>query len=290
MKSLAMKNFTMIRVSPNRLNIRLCCIKLSKYDPSVLSWVVDGLKAERNTFPKTIIYCQSIEKVFEVFVLLKDELCKYAYLKEDEGLDDLLIGMFHRKTLEKHKQRIINDLSVPDGSCRVVVATTSLGMGVDIRDLRYIIHYRSPRNIEEFIQGMGRAGRDNKESSSILFFTWRQHANASQEIKTFTNAGNQCLRTALYGNYTTSQIKRPDLKHLCCSFCHKSCLCEEDRTCRTSTQVYEEENSEALFKEIRQASKGEKELFYGVLLDYKSRVEKATENCHLFTNMEYITG
>ncbi len=72
-------------------------------------------------------------------------------------------------TLEKHKERVLWDLS-HDGSCRVAVASTSLGMGVDIPDLRCVIFYGCPKRLEDFIQGIGRAGRDKESSSAILLY------------------------------------------------------------------------------------------------------------------------
>eukprot|EP00794_Sanderia_malayensis_P002116 gene2116-2400_t len=127
-------------MSPNRLNIRLSLVKCSKLTTSVLDWVVNGIKAERREYEKTIIYCQSIENVSKLYLFLKEELgsCAYDPLKRDNSGNSLLIGMYHRKTSGKYKQRVINDLSDASGSCRVVVATLSLEMGVDISDTRSV--------------------------------------------------------------------------------------------------------------------------------------------------------
>eukprot|EP00794_Sanderia_malayensis_P001713 gene1712-1911_t len=158
-KSLGMKKFSLIRVSPNRLNIRLSVVKFAKLDPKLLSWIMDGLKKESGAYQKTIIYCQSVENVAKVFVYFKEELGDDVYdsSKQEKSIDTLLLGMYHRKTLDKHKERVLADLSNPRGSCRIVVATTSLSMGVDIPDLRCVIHYGSPLDVEDYIQGIGRS-------------------------------------------------------------------------------------------------------------------------------------
>lgn len=160
-KSLGMKSFTMIRVSPNRINICLAKVKCKQLSTTVLQWLVDGLKNERKLYEKTIIYCQSIENVSKVYLFLKEELGSDAYdpTKREKTANSLLIGMFHRKTLEKHKQRVLSDLTDASGSCRVVVATTSLEMGIDISDIKCVIHYGPPREVVDYIQGIGRAGR-----------------------------------------------------------------------------------------------------------------------------------
>ena len=87
----------------------------------------------------------------------------YDSSKQGKSADMLLLGMYHRKTLDKHKERVLADLTKPKGSCKVVVATTSLAMGVDIPDLRCIIHYGCPLDVEDYIQGIGK-GRQGQET------------------------------------------------------------------------------------------------------------------------------
>ncbi len=91
--------------------------------------------------------------------------------------------MYHRNTLEKHKERVLTQLSDVDGSCRVVIATTSLVMGIDISDIRCIVHYGAPREVVDYIQGIGRAGRDGMEAQAIMYFSGQQLAKATPEMK-----------------------------------------------------------------------------------------------------------
>lgn len=52
----------------------------------------------------------------------------------------------------------------------VMVATTAFGMGIDKPNIRYILHYQAPGSLEQYVQEIGRAGRDGRPAHCILLF------------------------------------------------------------------------------------------------------------------------
>jgi ATP-dependent DNA helicase RecQ len=66
---------------------------------------------------------------------------------------------------QAHQDAFVN------GEARWICATIAFGMGIDVPDIRYVLHADLPKNMEELYQGTGRAGRDGKQSECVLFYS-----------------------------------------------------------------------------------------------------------------------
>ncbi len=124
-----------------------------------------------------IIYCLSRKTTEELSAKLKAKGFKAeAY---HAGLDHLERSQIQDDFINDEKQ--------------IICATIAFGMGIDKSNIRWVIHYNMPKNLEGYYQEIGRAGRDGLASDTLLFHSY---ADVIQLQKFASNAKNEEVQLA----------------------------------------------------------------------------------------------
>ncbi len=157
----------------DRPNIRYSALEKSK--------PFEQLKAFLNRVEgdRGIVYALSRKRVEEVADKL--QLAGFRALPYHAGLPAA-----HRQ--EAHERFMRDEVDV-------VVATVAFGMGIDKPDVRFVVHYDLPKNIEGYYQETGRAGRDGLPAEALLLFGAQDMVMARRLVENSRNEEQKRIET-----------------------------------------------------------------------------------------------
>ncbi|KNC48409.1 helicase [Thecamonas trahens ATCC 50062] len=159
--------------------------------------IVDSLSLDRNGDPGCVISSGRVPSNLQLSASVSvmqdlsrvDELAALLKTEPFAGLDSIIVYCGKRRTTEEVAARLNSDSISAEcyhagmeakararvqrafmlGRVRIMVATVAFGMGVNKADVRAIIHYNMPRSIENYVQEIGRGGRDGKPCYCHVF-------------------------------------------------------------------------------------------------------------------------
>ena len=121
--------------------------------PKRMDYVVDYVR--RHSHENGIMYCSTRKDVERVY----DNLTRAG----------IQTGYYHAGLSDEMRKDMQNKYAFDQ--LQVMVATNAFGMGIDKSNVRYVLHYQMPRNMESYYQEAGRAGRDGAPAECILLYS-----------------------------------------------------------------------------------------------------------------------
>lgn len=152
-KQLKLKNPQTFLSSFDRKNLSLE-VKIGVKPKEKIKEIIDFI--EDRDGQSGIIYCLSRKKCEETFEALKNE-----------GIN----AMFYHAGMSSEARSSVQERFIND-DLQVICATIAFGMGIDKSNVRWVIHYNLPKNIEGYYQEIGRSGRDGLPSETILYYNY----------------------------------------------------------------------------------------------------------------------
>ena len=220
-----------VSMLPDRPNVYLQVEHQKSYNyEEDLTWIVDGLKEQQENYPKTIIFASSPIKVADIYVHLMCALDSAGYVGE-ETPETRLVSMYHGDIGNGLQQFTLETFPREDTYLRVLVSTIAFGMGVEVPDIRQIIHWGKSKSALCYWQEVGRAGRDGKPAKAIWYPKTIPHKD--KHIFSALRANTElCIRKTILGHFILPGMKEgmgaldePDnsgeTSMMCCSHCNK---------------------------------------------------------------------
>ena len=227
---LSLNNCGKIVVSPNRENIKIYLQKVKNDTSDNFLWLAQELAEKQISCRKVLIYVRDFQRWSEIYHFFMQRLGDKAYYPPGAPKTSLnrMVAMYHRGTCLSVQEITLASLKDSSGKVRGVIATSALGMGVDIKELHHVINYGPPSDIESYIQEIGRVGRDGNQSEALLLYHGRQLHNCTAEMVEYLKS-TSCRRTKLLSLFDDSTVCGSSFtgpKHLCCDVCALGCNCE----------------------------------------------------------------
>jgi ATP-dependent DNA helicase RecQ len=150
LKQLGIEQAETFVASFDRPNLSLSVLPGRKRLPQIQSFI------KKHESQSGIIYCLSRKGTETVAASLQ----KAGFKAE-----------FYHAGLPSDKRSKVQEQFLKD-DIQIIVATIAFGMGIDKSNVRWVIHYNLPSNVESFYQEIGRAGRDGSPSDTALFYSY----------------------------------------------------------------------------------------------------------------------
>lgn len=191
---------------------------------------MDRLKRERLQFPLTVVF-GNLETISSCYAFFNNCMGndQYEPLGAAQKAENRLFSQFHAQYPLREKERIVNAHSLGTSKLRIIFATVAFGVGIDLKNIRQVIHMGVPCSMEEYFQEAGRAGRDGLPSSAHMFYNSYDISKAKKNLSPVMREyvkSEKYKRGMIMSYFGFSLLPLTGELHECCDYHGKRCNCE----------------------------------------------------------------
>jgi len=145
-----------------------------------------------------------------------------------EDSDDNLVAMYHRKLPDDHRLATAVEFSKKKSNIRCLVCTIAFGLGVEVSDLPYVIHWGPSKSLLDYWQEVGRAARDIELGTAILYKPAYSIRHTDSKFKELIGSMSKiCIRKQILREMKVDGMKEDDIEKCCggekcCSACNRN--------------------------------------------------------------------
>lgn len=153
--------------NPIRSHIGMSFVNVANDDSSRIKAIVEYIQQNNidTTKSRMIIFCRTKMQCELCAAYLEEHMTELGFSYDKEGCAP--IGFFHAGMDADDREEIYQKFK--SGSIAVLCATKAFGMGMDIPNVHYIVHYSPPSVLEDYLQEVGRAGRKREDYEAAGF-------------------------------------------------------------------------------------------------------------------------
>jgi len=268
---LKIKKCEIIRSSFNRTNLKINVKEQTEETKNEIINIINDVAAGA-----VIIYCvtRSDSEMMDEF------LCS----------NDIKSVCYHGGLANKERTRVQEKFMSSQVKC--ICATNSFGMGINKLDVRVIIHYGLPQNIEGYYQEIGRGGRDGKNAECYLYYTKKNFITQNYLIKQTQDEEYKKVKMTLFNiisKYITSKECRK--KYILNYFGENINNCNN---CDNCLLINNKDNQDIQdnqdMQDMQEMSQDEKCMLYNLLSLIKEIYEKQNYNYGINKIIDMLKG
>ena len=204
-----------IKEDPTRGNITLSTKPKSHADWSLVQLLLE-LGEQKAQFPRTVLFFSTFDLLGEAQEKALEFVQRHPDLKG-------MFSSYHSLHSREKLNEILTDMSSEEGGIRLLFASSAFGMGVDVPGIARVWHVGSPRDLDDYVQQIGRAARAEGSHAEAVLFNVKGASKVSPGMKAYLSNTTTCRQRIISAFFNpvkgAAEASNVSTGGSCCDLC-----------------------------------------------------------------------